>query len=138
MYVAEFVGKPRMSLVEGALEYGADTVTFVGKGLRVELGPAAAIGLPDGSWPAVVLGVRSEDLIVEVDGASAAGRGFEAKVGLTEPIGSDTFVELEAGETSMVARVDPDLPLALDQPVTARFRRSGIHLFDKETGERIN
>ena len=55
-----------------------------------------------------------------------------------EPIGSDTFVELEVGETSIVARVDPDLSLALDQPVGARFRRSGIHLFAKDSGERIN
>ena len=31
MYVAEFVGKPRMSLVEGSLEHGADGVTFVGQ-----------------------------------------------------------------------------------------------------------
>jgi multiple sugar transport system ATP-binding protein len=138
MYVAEFVGKPRMSLVDGSLEHGADGVTFAGEGLRIDLGPAAGIGLADGSRPAVVLGVRSEDIIVRVDGASDARPGFEARVGLTEPIGSDTFVELEAGGTSMVARVDPDLPIALDQPVFARLRRSGIHLFDKESGERIN
>jgi multiple sugar transport system ATP-binding protein len=138
MYVAEFVGKPRMSLVDGSLEHGADGVTFVGSGLRVALGPAGAIGLGDEPPPAVVMGVRAEDVIVEPDPSNAGSFGFEAKVGLMEPIGSDTFVELEAGETSMVARVDPDLSLALDQPVAARFRRSGIHLFAKDSGERIN
>jgi len=138
MYVAEFVGKPRMSLVDGSLEHGADGVAFVGTGLRIELGPAGAIGLSDGSPPDVVLGVRAEDVIVDTDPAKATSSGFEARVGLTEPIGSDTFVELEAGDTSIVARVDPDLSLTLDQPVAARFRRSGIHLFAKETGERIN
>ena len=84
------------------------------------------------------MGVRAEDVIVEPDPATVGSQGFEAKVGLMEPIGSDTFVELEVGETSMVARVDPDLSLALDQPVGARFRRSGIHLFAKDSGERIN
>ena len=113
-------------------------MTFVGTGLRIDLGPAAAIGLGDGSPPEVVMGVRAEDVIVEPDPTRVASLGFEAKVGLTEPIGSDTFVELEAGDTSIVARVDPDLSLALDQPVAARFRRSGIHLFAKDSGERIN
>lgn len=138
MYVAEFVGKPRMSLVEGTLEHGADGVTFVGNGLRIDLGPAAALGLGDAPPSAVVMGVRAEDVIVEPDPSRVGPLGFEAKVGLTEPIGSDTFAELEAGETSIVARVDPDLSLALDQPVAARFRRSGIHLFAKDSGERIN
>jgi multiple sugar transport system ATP-binding protein len=138
MYVAEFVGKPRMSLVDGALEHGADGVTFVGSGLRIDLGPAAGIGLSDGSRPGVVLGIRAEDVLVAPDPAMARQPGFEARVGLTEPIGSDTFVELAAGEASVVARVDPDLSLALDQPVGATLRRSGIHLFAKDTGERIN
>jgi multiple sugar transport system ATP-binding protein len=137
MYVAEFVGKPRMSLIDGSLERGAAGVTFVSAGLRIDLGPPGAIGLGDESPPDVVMGVRAEDVIVTPDPSKASG-GFEARVGLTEPIGSDTFVELEAGETSIVARVDADLSLALDQPVAARFRRSGIHLFAKDSGERIN
>jgi multiple sugar transport system ATP-binding protein len=138
MYVAEFVGKPRMSLVDGSLERGAAGVTFVSAGLRIDLGPAAAIGLGDESPPDVVMGVRAEDVIVATDPSTVSSSGFEARVGLTEPIGSDTFVELEAGEASIVARVDPDLSLALDQPVAARLRRSGIHLFAKDSGERIN
>jgi ABC-type sugar transport system ATPase subunit len=138
LYVAQFVGKPRMSVVNGSLEHGADGVTFVGQGLRIDLGPAAGIGLSDGSAPAVVLGVRAEDVIVSTDTSTVASPGFAAVVGLTEPIGSDTFVELEAGEASIVARVDPDLSLGLGQPVSARLRRSGIHLFHMDSGERIN
>ena len=139
MYVAEFVGKPRMSLVEGSLEHGADGVDLrraAGCGSLSARPPRS--GSADGSPSDVVMGVRAEDVIVEPDPSAVGSQGFEAKVGLMEPIGSDTFVELEAGETSMVARVDPDLSLALDQPVGARFRRSGIHLFAKDSGERIN
>jgi multiple sugar transport system ATP-binding protein len=75
---------------------------------------------------------------VSTDPSPVPSPGFSAVVGLTEPIGSDTFAELDAGEASIVARVDPDLPLSLGQPVSARLRRSGIHLFDTETGERVN
>lgn len=137
-YVATFVGKPKMSLVEGMLEHRSDEVDFVGPGIRIGLGKTAGIGLIDGTWTNVALGVRAEDVRIVSQEASVNPGSFEATVQLLEPIGSDTFVELEVGETSMVARVDPDLSLALDQPVGARFRRSGIHLFAKDSGERIN
>ncbi len=137
MYVAEFVGKPRMSLLPGALEDHADGVTFVGAGTRIELGPRSKLGLEGGSWPEVFLGVRAEDVIVHTNGASGGGATLPTTVGLTEPIGSDTFVELDVGEATIVARVSPDLPIQMGQPVTAELRSSGVHLFARETGERI-
>jgi len=54
-----------------------------------------------------------------------------------EPIGSDTFVELDIGAATIVARVEPDLPISLGQPVWAELRPSSIHLFARESGERI-
>ena len=67
LYVAGFVGKPRMSLLVGSLEQGADAVTFVTPDLRIDLGRGADLGLADGPWPDVTLGVRAEDVIVEPD-----------------------------------------------------------------------
>jgi len=137
IYVAEFVGKPRMSLIDGRLEYGADGVVFVGPDVRIDLGPAAALGLKERVAGTVALGIRAEDVVVHPDGAGAARTSFSASVGLTEPIGSDTFVELAVGETTIVARVDPDLAISRGQSVAAELRASGIHLFDRETTERI-
>ena len=137
LYVAEFVGKPRMSLLDGSLQRRADGVAFIGAHMRIELGPAAQLGLADGSWPTVALGVRAEDVIVHTDGAPAGRATFGATVGLMEPIGSDTFVELDIGAATIVARVEPDLPISLGQPVWAELRPSSIHLFARESGERI-
>jgi ABC-type sugar transport system ATPase subunit len=137
LYVAEFVGKPKMSLLDGSLEHGADGVTFVSADVRIDLGPAARLGLTDGAWPTVALGVRAEDVIVHPNGSAAGRATFGATVGLMEPIGSDTFVELDVGTATVVARVDPDLPIALGQRVSAELRPSGIHLFARESGERI-
>jgi multiple sugar transport system ATP-binding protein len=137
LYVAGFVGKPRMSLLDGALEPHANGVAFVGANVRIELGPADALGLDGGARPNVVLGARSEDVIVRTDGSASGLRAFPASIGLMEPIGSDTFVELDIGDAQVVARVSPDLPITLGQPVTAELRPSGIHLFDRDSGERI-
>ena len=137
IYVAEFVGKPRMSLLDGTLEQGSDGVTFNGADLRINLGPAAALGLGDRAPSQVALGVRAEDVVVHADGRAPGPSSFQATVGLMEPIGSDTFVELQVGESTIVARVDPDLPISLGQAVVAEFRPAGVHLFDRESSERI-
>jgi multiple sugar transport system ATP-binding protein len=137
LYVAEFVGKPRMSLLEGSLERGADGVAFVSPDVRIDLGSAAALGLADGAWPTVVLGVRAEDVVLHPNGSAAGRATFGAVVGLMEPIGSDTFVELDVGSATVVARIDPDLPLSLGQQVSAEIRPSGVHLFARDSGERI-
>jgi multiple sugar transport system ATP-binding protein len=137
-YVATFVGKPKMSLVEGTLEHRADEVDFVGPGIRIGLGKAGAIGLRDGNWTTVSLGIRAEDVrVVSAESATRSG-GFDATVQLLEPIGSDTFVELAAGPASIVARVNPDLPLEIGQLVRAEVTPGRVHLFERQNGERIN
>jgi ABC-type sugar transport system ATPase subunit len=138
VYVATFVGKPRMSLVDGALERSADGVAFVAPGLRLDLGTAAAIGLKEGEFASMAAGFRSEDVHVTTAAAPRGPLAFEATVQLLEPIGSDTFVELAVGDATIIARVAPDLPLQLGQKVTAEATQGRVHLFDRATGERIN
>jgi multiple sugar transport system ATP-binding protein len=134
LYVATFLGKPRMSLVEGTLERHADTVVFTAPGgIRLDLGSAAAIGLRDGEWPRVAAGLRAEDVSLGVPG----GLSFDAKVGMQEPIGSDTFVELEVGTSTVVARIAPEHTAELGQRVTAVIKPGRVHLFDLDSTERI-
>jgi multiple sugar transport system ATP-binding protein len=135
-YVATFIGKPRMSLVHGILERHADAVEFVAPGMRLALGTASEIGLIDGEWPEVIAGFRAEHVAVASAG-SASPLAFKAVVQLLEPTGSDTFVDLAVGETSIVARVAPDLNLALGEAVVAEVKPGSVHLFDAVTTERI-
>ncbi|MBM4409073.1 MAG: ABC transporter ATP-binding protein [Chloroflexi bacterium] len=137
-YVATFVGKPKMSLIDGTLEQRADQLDFVGPGIRIGLGNPAALGLRDGQWTDVALGIRAEDVrVVSAESPNMPG-SFEASVQLLEPIGSDTFVELAAGPASIVARVNPDLPLEIGQLVRAEMSPGRVHLFERKGGERIN
>jgi multiple sugar transport system ATP-binding protein len=137
-YVATFVGKPKMSLVEGMLEHRADDVDFVGPGIRIGLGRKGALGLRDGSWSSVSLGVRAEDVKIVDQGTALAPGSFQASVQLLEPIGSDTFVELAVGPATIIARINPDLPLEIGQLVQAEMAPSRIHLFERTNGDRIN
>ncbi len=137
-YVATFVGKPRMSLVEGSLgvEDGVAILTAEGA-VRVPLGALGGLGLVADPPARVQVGVRAEDVRVDASGDEDLPGGFPATVALLEPIGSDTFVELAVGPGTIVARVSPDLPLAIGQPVTAAIARGRQHLFDAASGNRI-
>ena len=137
LYVATFVGKPKMSLIDGALERSNGDVSFVSPDLRVDLGSAAQLGLADGSWDHVALGVRAEDVRVGASGGAPVPGSFRAAVQLLEPIGSDTFVELGAGDATVVARVAPDAGLTIGESVQASLAPGRIHLFDRERGQRI-
>ena len=139
LYVATFVGKPKMSLVDGHLERGDGSTRFVASdGLAVDLGNPAAIGLHEGDFERVALGIRAEDVKVHLNGATPdPARTFKATIQLLEPIGSDTFVELAAGDSTIVARVAPDAGVQLGQTVTAEMLPGRIHLFERERGERI-
>lgn len=137
LYVAGFVGKPKMSLLVGSLDRGDDGVAFVNPDVRIELGSAGELGLADGDWPTVALGIRAEDVAIHPVGSMTDRATFPSTVGLMEPIGSDTFVELLVGDATIVARVDPDTTVAPSQPVSATLRPGGIHLFSRDSGERI-
>jgi multiple sugar transport system ATP-binding protein len=135
-YVATFIGKPRMSLVPGRLERHADGVEFIAPDMRLNLGTAAQIGLRDGDWPDVLAGFRAEHVTLAGAGSGSA-LSFKAQVELLEPTGSDTFVELAAGGTVVVARIAPELPVAMGDQVVAEVKPGTVHLFDAVSTERI-
>jgi ABC-type sugar transport system ATPase subunit len=135
-YVATFVGKPRMSLAEGRLELSAEDAWFVAEGLSVGLGGTPGLRLAGPPPERVTLGVRAEDLLVAAGRSDVRG-SFPATVQLTEPVGSDTFLELGAGEATFVARVPPDLDIAIGDTVTVRVAAGRAHLFDTATGLRL-
>jgi multiple sugar transport system ATP-binding protein len=137
LYVATFVGKPRMGLLEGSLGAEGTDIVFTAPGVRLVLGSAEALGISDAANGETVLGVRAEDLRIRLDADAAGPRVFDARVQLLEPVGSDTYVELAVGGTTLVSRAAPDIPVVLDQQVRAEAV-GRIHLFDKATGVRIN
>jgi ABC-type sugar transport system ATPase subunit len=79
--------------------------------------------------------VRSEDIALDV---GPSPQTTAARVALVEPLGSDTFLELEAGDASLTARVDADRRPAIGESVNLRFRLENLHLFDATSGARLN
>jgi ABC-type Fe3+/spermidine/putrescine transport system ATPase subunit len=137
LYVATFVGKPKMSLIQGRLENEDDAVYFVGPSMKLRLGAPREINLNGSEASEVVAGVRAEDVGI-LDGDVIGPTTFRAVVSLHEPIGSDTFVELAIDGVTVVSRVAPDRRPPIGQTVTASVSAAKVHLFDAVSGARIN
>jgi ABC-type sugar transport system ATPase subunit len=136
LYVATFIGKPAMSILPGRLDVTQDRLHFSGAEVELDWPLAAGSGAPQAT--AVMLGIRAEDVtLTAVDGTLPAN-AFAGRVALLEPLGSDTYVEVVSGATSVTARIEPDRPLNVGDAVVVNIPREKLHLFQAESQLRLN
>ena len=134
-YAARMVGAPAINFVPGRVRQGDG-------GGRLEL-PFGEVGLGDGhdrlrGGDLVTVGVRPHDILL-VTGGAAAHR-FRAAVRLTEPLGDITVIDLDLHGQGLKMVLPEDRAQALQpgQEVEIAIRAEDLHLFDRETGRRIN
>ncbi|MGB9957579.1 ABC transporter ATP-binding protein [Haloferax prahovense] len=142
-FVAGFIGSPSMNFIEG--EVGHDG--FESEFISVEFDPTefdVSVGDP------VTLGVRPEDVHLTDEAGSIAHptKPVDTVTDVIEPMGNEIFVYLthgSRGTTTMdeaqrkgdqlLMSVDPDVELSEEEPVTVRFDRANLHLFDQQSGD---
>jgi multiple sugar transport system ATP-binding protein len=81
----------------------------------------------------VVFGIRPEDIhdpAYAPPSIEAASVGV--KVDVTELMGNEIFVYLEAGDDVFVGRVDPRTTFTMGQEVQVAFNMDNMHLFETE------
>ena len=130
LFVAGFFGMPTMNFIEGTIEADGSERLFRSAVIDHPLPNAISAEFANRK---VVLGVRSEHVIVEAEGA----RGGTVK--LTEPLGDATLVFFDCGQpTHLVAKVGPNSSLAPGSPLAFRFLPEHCHIFDAADGSRLN
>jgi multiple sugar transport system ATP-binding protein len=127
IFVAGFIGSPAMNLIKGTIKGGKKPAFETETGITLPLAkaPGAANGRP------VVYGIRPEHF-------SLGKGGVASEVSVVEPLGSETQVISKIGGQKVVgvfrervsARPGEKLPLVPDP--------NAVHLFDAETGARMN
>ncbi|MFN8511370.1 MAG: ABC transporter ATP-binding protein [Thermomicrobiales bacterium] len=138
LYVATFIGKPRMSTIEGDLKVTGDRIDYQSGDLRLSW-PNAGEGRPASPLATkAVLGIRAEDVRLTAAEDGGGGQGLVGEVGLLEPLGSDTYVEVNRGAVAITGRIEPDRRLRLGDKVALEFPRQKLHFFDVASGERLD
>ena len=85
----------------------------------------------------MTFGVRPEDIGAEQAEEDPNMPRVHAKVEVLEPMGSETFVYLNTGENSFIARIDPHKHVFVGQEVDLAVLLPKAHMFDGETEKAI-
>lgn len=136
-YVATFIGKPRMGILQGKLSATAGNVSFRADGLQLQWPQRAGVRDSLTGEQPVLLGIRAEDVRLVQEGATNAPDSFGGQVALLEPLGSDTFVEVSRNGLALTVRVEPDRRLHIGEAVTLQLPREKLHFFHAETQLRL-
>jgi len=122
-FAAGFIGTPPMNLLtladgpQGAVIAGGD-------------GPAVLEGGGNG----LTLGIRPEHVLV----AAEAEGGIPARLTASDYLGADTVVTARIGAQTINARVPGHYAVAPDQEVRLTWAASALHVFDRQTGRRVD
>lgn len=125
-FVAGFIGTPPMNFLEGSLTRENDRFEFVTEGVRVELPPEGVREI--GSGP-VTLGVRPEDIVLDVFASQVTGDALSGLVVLVERLGGTSHVHIEAGRRRLLALVSGDSLPEVGASVAVHVRGDRVHLF---------
>ncbi len=136
MFVAGFIGSPPMNFFRGTIRKVGDELSFIESNDRTApvaiklCGTLAAKACACLERP-VVLGIRPEDVLIASD--AHAANSVEATVEVSEPMGAETLLHLEAGATHFVVRTRSAENFEFDQRLRVLIDVSKAHLFDAAT-----
>jgi multiple sugar transport system ATP-binding protein len=136
LFVAGFIGSPRMNFVPGQItsQDGTTAVRFLGV-----LAPLATSSRLIGDPPEgeVTVGIRPEDLMWRPAAGPDCTLTLDAEVDVVEPMGHEAYVTaLCAGET-VTSRFPPRSGVRTHERVELALNPARLHLFDARSGESI-
>jgi multiple sugar transport system ATP-binding protein len=137
-FVADFVGEPKINLVDGVVSRPSGGAPSVRIGAGGAL-PIVAAGPADGTK--VVVGFRPQDTLSpeESPGGSADGAGVEADVVVFENLlehGLAT-VSVDGLDATVVAQTPADRLLSRGDRLVLTAPAERVYLFDPDTGQRL-
>jgi len=134
MFVAGFIGSPAMNFFDGRIEAQGDNLFAVSNGLRLSIPPSRAAIIKQYAGKEVTFGIRPEDIhdIAEEPNADP-GRVARVMVNVVEPLGSEVFLYVGAGNNEFISRVDPRTRARPGQTLDVVFNTDKLHVFDRQT-----
>ena len=130
-FVATFIGSPAMNLVPGLLK--GDVFSTV-SGESLKLPNSVALGNAQQNVP-VLLGLRPEHLAIT---RSAGAATIRAVVRQSETTGATTYLSVEALGATLQVALPGHMFISGGDPLQLEALPGAIHLFDAETGMRVN
>lgn len=137
-FVAGFIGSPPMNFLNGKISAINGDFFFVDRGIKLRLLPQHHAKISPYRDKEVIFGIRPEDLYDKIFAQDARPEfTITATVDVVEPMGSEIFLYLNAGNNSFVARVSNQDTATVNQDLQVVFDMSKAHFFDPKTEQAI-
>ena len=130
LFVAEFIGSPSINLLPATVD--AAGLLRLSNGHAVHFG----VGARGAAAKEVLVGVRPEDFELHEEGGGADV--FTGRISLIEPTGPETYMEVDIGFKEITVRLAGRPTLALGSTVRLAIPAKAVHLFDAQSGVRLN
>lgn len=133
-FVGSFIGSPPMNFIEGDIRGENGKLYFVRDIMKVRVLDSMRERMKPYVGKKVIFGIRPENIYDRLF-AQEASDDFTVKVqvDVVEPMGSEVYLHLKAGQAEFVARVPPYDTARESQDVQVVFDMSRAHFFDVDT-----
>ncbi|MDD5728989.1 MAG: sn-glycerol-3-phosphate ABC transporter ATP-binding protein UgpC, partial [Victivallales bacterium] len=132
IFVAGFIGTPPMNFFTGTVIEKNEGLTFRGETFEIRLPNEWLSELRPYLERDVILGIRPEDICW----AKTRGEDFpkvKADIEVIEPMGAETYLYVNTGTHSFIARVESQHRFKVGETVELPFFMPKAHIFCKET-----
>ena len=140
MFVAGFIGSPQMNFIAATLIQKNDGSLFLNPGENTIPVPESikSEALKSYIGKQIIVGIRPEDISDNSTAISEHKNSvLNGLVEVRELMGSEAYLYIKYGSERLIARVDKSSTAKADDTVTLAVDENKMHLFDKETGTRI-
>ncbi|MBN2640101.1 MAG: sn-glycerol-3-phosphate ABC transporter ATP-binding protein UgpC [Victivallales bacterium] len=132
-FVAGFIGTPPMNFFEGVLIKKGEDIYFKEETFEIKMLDAWKEKIEKYVNKKVTFGSRPEDIGSEQADSTPDMPSIKANVEVIEPMGSETYVYLNTGAHSFIARVDAHKKVNVGDVADMRIFLPKAHMFDGET-----
>ncbi len=131
LFVAKFVGSPPMNTLVGKYE-GKDAKSFISfSGFSLNVSEFREQLGDERLGSELVVGVRPSNIAVSKQ--KSGSDDVQAEVYATEPLGSETILDLKVGDDIVKAVVPPTFTSRTGETVYVAIDMDRIHVFDKQS-----
>ncbi len=133
-FVAGFIGSPPMNFVKGVLINREGKFYFNEGNFQVKIVEAMVPKIIPYVNKEVIFGIRPEDIYDKLFVSYAPSENtIKANCEVIEPMGSEVYLHLNTGRSSLIAKVGGHDRPAINQDMDLVFDMAKVHFFDKDT-----
>jgi multiple sugar transport system ATP-binding protein len=134
-FVGGFIGSPAMNFFDAELNGTEDKVSLQAGDVRIDLPSEKFKQLALYKEKSVIVGIRPEDLKPTPD--HTEGKTIKGIVEVVEPIGNETYVELNAGSFSLFAAAGRRSQIKTHNNLVLKPIIDNLHLFETDNEKAI-